>query len=161
MSSFSVVAAADDAVADGELEIVVGVFLAERAELASQLACRAVERVACVVIAGDHHRLAGSDRGRGAGPLRDRLGARLSRLAEGLDASGAIGPFQVAVRAALVQCGERAALGRVALAHDLREVDDPDGAADGGEPAAGLYRGELSGVADRDDLRARLLGGLQ
>ena len=65
------------------------------------------------------------------------------------------------MRAALVQCGERAALGWVALAHDLREVDDPDCATDGGEPAAGLHRGELSRVADRDDLRLRLLGGLQ
>ncbi len=160
-SSVSVVAAADDAVADGELQIVVGAFLAKRAEVASQLARRPVERVARIVLAGYHHRLPRSDRGRGVGPLLYRLGERLGRLAECLDAPGAIGPFQVAVWAALVQRGERAALGRVALADDLRQADDTDCAADGGEPAAGLHRGELSRIANRDDLRGRLLGDLQ
>ena len=34
-------------------------------------------------------------------------------------------------------------------------------AADSAEPAAGLHGGELSGVADRDHLRLRNLGGLE
>src|SRR6202011_2090863 len=34
-------------------------------------------------------------------------------------------------------------------------------AADRAQPAAGLYRGELAGVADRDDLRPRPLRGLE
>ena len=46
-------------------------------------------------------------------------------LAEGLDAAGSLGPLQVAPWKALVQRGERAALGRVALAHDLGEAQRP------------------------------------
>src|SRR5204863_23278 len=61
----------------------------------------------------------------------------------------------------LVQGGERSTLGRVALAHDLGQTERSELAADGAQPAAGLHGGELSGVTDRDDLRARLLGGLQ
>ena len=61
----------------------------------------------------------------------------------------------------VVQGAERSALGRVALAHHLGQAKDPELTAHGAEPATCLHRGELAGVADGDDLRARLLGRLE
>ncbi len=60
-----------------------------------------------------------------------------------------------------MQGGERAPLRRVALAHHLSQPHRAELAADRGEPAARLHRGELPRVADRDHLRPRLLGRLE
>jgi hypothetical protein len=73
----------------------------------------------------------------------------------------AIRPLQIRGGLAVVQRRERAALRRVALAHHLRQTHRAQAAAHGGEPPAGLHRGQLAGVADRDHLRARPLRCLQ
>ncbi len=57
--------------------------------------------------------------------------------------------------------GEGGALGRVSLAHDLQQLRSSVIVGQGGEPAAGLDARELAGVADGDDLRARLLSVLE
>ncbi len=94
-------------------------------------------------------------------PLGERLFARAGGVAERLDPPVALGPLEVALGVAVVQCAERPALRGVALAHHLRELLRAERAADRAKPSAGLHGGELPRVADRDHLRTRVLGCLQ
>ncbi len=89
------------------------------------------------------------------------LFARAGGVAERLDPPVALSPVEVALRVAVVQCAERPALRGVTLAHHLCELLRAERTADRAEPPAGLHRGELPRVTDRDHLHARALGCLQ
>ena len=114
-----------------------------------------------VVVAGDHHRLVHPDLADRGGPLGDRGLARARGVVEGVDPSRPCRPVQVAVGDAVVECRERPAFAGVALTHHLGQPQRTELAADGAQPTAGLDRGELARVADRDHLRPRLLGRLE
>ncbi len=156
-----IVAPADHAITDGNLDGAVGGLLAEQPESTQKLSGCGVQRCASVVIPGDHHRSCRPHRRDRALPLAKCPLVCAGRVAERLDASSPFGPVQVMLWKTVMQSGERTALGPLALAHDLRQPKSPELAAHGVEPAAGLDGGELAGVADRDHLRACLLGRLQ
>ena len=129
----------------------------ERALRAQVLARRVVERRPGLVVARDQHRL-------GRTVPRDRLPPvgkrRVGSAWPGVrvDAVVLLGPGQVALRAAVVQLGERAALVAVALTHHLAQALRADALGDLAHPPARPHRRQLPGVADRDHLRAGALG---
>ena len=156
----AVVAPADDPVADRHGDRPVVDVVAELAQRADVLARGGVERRARVVVAGDEHRLRGAVLAGGALPVLQRRGDRAVVGVHG-NALVLLSPLQVGAGAAVVQMRQRAALVDVALAHDLRQAVHADALADLAHPAAGLHRGQLPGVADRDHLGAGELRGAQ
>ena len=149
-----VVVAADHPFADRDRGRPVGALGAEFADVAAHLASELVESRAGRRCRGRSSPPGRSRARRPRRPIRRRV--VLGPGAAGrLDPAGRHGPCRGRAAAPVVERRERAALGGIALAHDLVSSQRADAVADGAQPTAGQDGRELTGVADRDHLRAR------
>jgi hypothetical protein len=119
-----------------------------------------VERVTGLVVAGDEDGLLDPVPLHGGGPVGDGLVEQAGRLAVDVQTPLAGKPAQVGAPTGglVVELLEGVTLGGVALAHDGDQAVRAGAVADLAEPAAGLHRGQLPRVADRDRLGPGLLG---
>ena len=129
-SEISLVAAADDPVADRHDHRAVDAVLAERASVAALLAGAAVQGAAGVVVARDQDALLEPVLLHAGGPLGDRLVEGFRAVGEHIDAAGRDRPVEPALRRAVVESGECEPLRRVALTHHLRQPDGTQTVAD-------------------------------
>jgi hypothetical protein len=134
--------------------------------LALELGARErVEAHAAGVVASDEDGLSAGARGLAAAP--DGNGRPLGRMrgltvpAQDVQLAACCLLDEVVVGVAAVDMREEGALARVALAHDLAQLDGPEPTGQRSQPAAGLDARELSGVADRDDFDPRRRGVLK
>lgn len=154
----ALVVATDHPVPDRHCHRPVGDLLAKLTGVATVLSCERVQGAAGFVVAADQHALLYALTPGTGGPLANGLLEHAATVRDDFDASDSCCPLDPSVRVAVVECGEREPLDRIALAHHLCQPDRTDTLGDRAQPAAGLHRRELPRVADRDHLRPHVCG---
>ncbi len=158
--ALAVVTARDNAVAHRHLELAELDPLAQFAPALAPYPSLVVEARAGDVIAGDHDRLldahpvhVGPPGGHG------RLLGRLRAAVVNHQLAPSLFESDPRVWPARVQFGQRGALGRIALPHDVAQLVPAEPSRERAQPTAGLDARELARVADRHHLYPLRMGG--